>query len=48
MSWIRVNDIVSGENWFNSGYVSKLQPIGIPGELDMGYKNKKTQMTAKV
>lgn len=27
----------------DSGYTSKLQPTGIPDELDMGYKKKETQ-----
>lgn len=41
--WIRVSDSVSGEKWLDSGYVLKLQPKGIPDELDMRCKKKKTQ-----
>lgn len=42
-----MNDTVSGENWFDSGYVSKLKSTGIQDELDMGCKKKKTQDSYK-
>lgn len=43
VTWIRVSGSVSGEKWLDSGYILKLQPTGIPDELDEGCKKKKIQ-----
>lgn len=43
VTWIRVSDSVSGEKWLDSGYVLKLQPTGIPDELELRCKKQKIQ-----